>query len=114
MWSWVLCGVIVLFTVSLLVARLRAAEGLNTAERCGLCLARAFFIFQLRSRIFLGRTRRKICPTCCSRGIMPDFILRSTGLGGRLSELAHGRRGLLHKALTTKPLAVAHIIQFLL
>ena len=32
---------------------------------------------------------------------MPDFILRSTGLGGRLSELAHGRRGLLHKAVQT-------------
>ena len=44
-WSWVVCGVIVLFTVSLLVARLRAAEGLNTAERCELCLARAFLFF---------------------------------------------------------------------
>lgn len=51
-WSWVLCGVIVLFTVSLLVARLRAAEGLNTAERCELCLARAFLFFNCAHAFF--------------------------------------------------------------
>ena len=32
-----------MFTVSLLAVRLRASEGLYTAERCGLYLARALF-----------------------------------------------------------------------